>query len=265
MKLKRFPVLLEGGSSLDWLEASYMAKVDIIGSQAMVVHQLDGAPQLDRLVESGEAQWITEFRCPRTLLSRETRSSERTQRIVWNEEETIDQMFLVPGLVAVAELVLDPSGLNPFGWLSSISVEVPSGWWLARAQARRVKPLVASLVRFRRDTNLECGRMAVNEVTEGGNPYFVVKMASDLYEKRKDCRDIQIAGLIGACARLPYSSMGRDTQGQDREHHDHALAQELRHRFEKAQVADWTSDQFDPAQAATLLEAFHVPAVGEVE
>ncbi|WP_419923844.1 hypothetical protein [Candidatus Poriferisocius sp.] len=265
MRSKRLPVLTEEGTSLDWPNASYAAKVTIKGSQAIVVHHLKGACQLDRLIKSGEAQWVTEFRCPRTLVSRETRSPERTQRVVWTENETVGHMFLVPGLVAVTDLVLDPSGLNSFGWSSGTPVEIPSGWWLARAEARRVNPLVASLVRFRRDVNLESGRMAVDEDTDGGNPCFVVRMASDLYEKRKDNRDIQIAGLIGACARLPRSSMGRDSLGQEAEHHDHALAQELRRRFEEANVADWASDQFDPAHAATLLEAFHVPLAGEVE
>ncbi|MCY3960496.1 MAG: hypothetical protein OXG34_02350 [bacterium] len=242
-----------------------MADVTIKGSQAVVVHQLENAPQLDRLIESGEAQWVTEFRCPRTLVSRETRSLERAQRVVWAEGEAVGQMFLVPGLVADTDLVLDPSGLNSFGWSPSTPVEVPSGWWLARAEARRVNPLVASLVRFRRDENLESGRMAVDEDTDGGNPCFVVRMASDLYEKRRDERDIQIAGLIGACARLPRSSMGKDSLNQEGEHHHHALAQELRRRFDEAGVADWASDEFDPTQAATLLEAFHVPVIGEVE
>lgn len=260
MRTERLPVLTEGGSSLDWPNASYAVEVTIKGSQAIVVHHLDGAPQLGRLVESGEAQWVTEFRCPRTLLCREERSLERTQRILWTEQETVGQMFLVPGLVADSDIVLDPSGLNSFAWSTSTPVEVPSGWWLARAEARRVNPLVASLVRFRRDVNLKNGRMAVDEDTDGGNPCFVVRMATDLYENRKDDRDIQIAGLIGACARLPHSSMG-----EEGEHHDHALAQELRRRFEEAKLEDWTSERFDPAQAATLLETFHVPVVGEDE
>jgi len=59
--------------------------------------------------------------------------------------------------------------------------------------------------------------------------------------------------------------MGRDANGQDGEHHDHALAQELRRRFEEIDVPDWESDKFDPIQAATVLEPFHIPVAGEVE
>lgn len=265
MKSARLPVLIESGSSLDWHKASYMTDVKIKGSQAIVIHYLEGASQLDQIIKFGEAQWVTELHCPRTLLYRQERSSERTQKIVWAEEETAGQMFLVPGLVAAKDLVLDPSDLNSFVWSSSTAVEIPCGWWLARAEARRVEPLTASLVKFRLDEKLDSGRMAVEEDTDGGNPCFIVRMASNLYEERRDNRDIQIAGLIGACARLPFSSMGRDANGQDGEHHDHALAQELRRRFEEIDVPDWESDKFDPIQAATVLEPFHIPVAGEVE
>ncbi|MCY4257159.1 MAG: hypothetical protein OXE04_02570 [bacterium] len=265
MKPARFPVLFESGSSLDWHKASYRADVQLKGKKAIIVHYLEGAPQLDRVIESGEAQWVTELRCPRTLLYRQERSSERTQQVAWNETEMVGQTYLVPGLVAEKDLVLDVSGLNSFVWSSSTTMEIPCGWWLARAESRRVEPLVASLVKFRLDKNLDAGRMAVEEDIDGSNPCFVVRMASNLYEERKDNRDIQIAGLIGACAWLPRSSMGRDTNGQDREHHDHVLAQELRRRFEEAKVPDWESDDFDPVQAATVLEPFHIPVAGEAE
>ena len=259
------PVLVEGGSRLDWMTASYRADVTIKGAQAIIVHQLTDAPELVAQIESGQAQWATEFRCPRTLHSREDRSQDQTQRLDWNEEEAVGDTFLLPGLVAVKDLVLDPSGLNPFGWTLDAPVHVPAGWWLARAEARRVNPLVASLVHFKIDENLEPGQMAVNEDTDGDNPYFVVRMAKDLFESRKDDRDIQIAGLIGACARLPGSSMGQDSTGLNGDNHDHALAQELRRRFEGAGIDDWNSDEFDPIMAATWLERFYVAVPEEGE
>ncbi|MXW41498.1 MAG: hypothetical protein F4X48_00310 [Acidimicrobiia bacterium] len=264
MRAERLPVLTEGGSSLDWASARYEAKVDIKGSQAIIVHYLDGAPQLDQLLGSGHAKWLTEFRCPRTLHSREVWDQERTQRVTWNEDDVVGQTFLLSGLVAVSDLELDPTGLNPFGWSADKPIEVPAGWWLVRAEARRVEPLVASLVRFRED-KIEPGQMSVDEDTDGGNPCFVVRMASDLYEKRRDDRDIQIAGLIGAFARLPRSSMGRDSSGLEGENYDHVLAQELRRRLEEAEIPDWESEQFDSIQAATWLEAFYVGAAEEDE
>ena len=265
MRSDRLPVLTEGGSSLDWVSARYEAKVDIKGSQAIIVHHLDGAPQLDELLGSGQVQWVTEFRCPRTLHSREVRTSERTQRVAWSESDVVGQTFLLSGLVAVSDLELDPTGLNPFGWTAGTPVQIPAGWWLVRAEARRVEPLVASLVRFREDKNIKSGQMSVDEDTDGGNPCFVVRMASDLYENRREDRDIQIAGLVGACAQLPRSSMRRDSSGQEGENCDHPLAQELRRRFEEAGIPDWDADQFDPIQAATWLEAFHVGPAEEDE
>ncbi len=264
MKPARPPVLVEGGSSLDWQKASYKADVQLKGSQAIVIHHLQDAPQLDCLLKSGKAQWVTEVRCPRTLLYRQQQSSEPTQKVLWTADETIGQIYLVPGLVAVQDLVLEPSGLNPFVWHPNTTINIPCGWWLAKSAARQVISLTASLVKFQVDINLSDGQMAVDEDTDGGNPCFVVRMASNIYDERKEHRDIQIAGLIGACARLPSSSMGRDSNGNKRENYNHALADELRSRFEAAEVPDWSSDEFDPIQAATFLEPFDV-VIGESE
>ena len=95
--------------------------------------------------------------------------------------------------------------------------------------------------------------------TDGGKPFFRVTLARDLYDKRRTDRDIQIAGLIGACGMLPRSSLGTDGENAT-----HPVALQLRARLEDAGVQDWTSDDFDPARAATVLEAFQ-ESVGEVD
>ena len=64
-------------------------------------------------------------------------------------------------------------------------------------------------------------------------------------------RDVQIAGLISACGLLPRSSLGEDGDNAS-----DPIAQQLRARFEEADIHDWTSEHFDPALAATVLEAF---------
>lgn len=125
---------------------------------------------------------------------------------------------------------------------------------MARGDAQTTTPLTASLVRFHRDPDgvLAPGQMSVDENSDGGRPYFRVTLAGDLYDNRRTDRDVQIAGLIAACGLMPLSSLRADGENES-----NPIAQQLRARFEEAGIQDWTSEHFDPARAATVLEAFH--------
>lgn len=254
MSLTRLPVLLEDASRLDWTQAHYNVAVDVRQAKATIRHGLDSAPELEAVLNGGDAEWVTELRCPRTLLSRQLRSRGSEQVIDLAADDIIGDAFLIPGLVAVGDLELPTSGLDPLVWHPDEMIHVPAGWWLARGDAQTTTPLTASLVRFRRDPDdvLAPGQMSVEEDSDGGRPFFRVTLAGDLYDNRRTDRDVQIAGLIGACSRLPRSSLRADgDKASD------PVAQQLRARFEEAGIADWNSEHFDPALAATVLEAFH--------
>lgn len=253
MSVARVPVLLEDSSRLDWIQARYSVEIGARREPAVVKHRLEDCPELEGVLSDSLAQWVTELRCPRTLLSRQVLSREPEQVIRLDGDDIVEDVFLVPGLVAVRDLELDPSGLNRFVWPSDERVHVPAGWWLARGDPRSTRPLTASLVRFRRDSDgrLGPGQMSVEEDSDGGLPFFRVFLSQDLFDRRRDDRDVQIAGLVGACGKLPRSTM-RDEGGNETS----AIALQLLSRFEEAGIPDWNDDDFDPARAATVLEAF---------
>lgn len=255
MTRARLPVLTEDGARLDWPRAHYKVKVNLKGMRAVVKHKISGAPELDGLLVDGAAQWVTELRCPRTLLSRQERSSSPEQQLTWHDENISGDVFLVPGIVAVRNVDLPGSAVNNFVWQEDSVVAVPTGWWLARGEVRSVKPLVASLVRFRRDDNgrLAKGQMSVEEDNDGGKPYFRVNLAAGLYDKRRHNRDVQIAGLIAAFGLLPRSSWREGELNADT-----SVASQLRDKLAGEGVPDWDDEDFDPARAATTLEAFAV-------
>lgn len=253
----RRPVLMEDASRLEWINARYEPQVDIKGDHVHIVHKLYDAEELDELFRNGSAEWVTELRCPRTLLSRQECSHESEQTIDLAAEDILGEAFLIPGLVATQEIELLSSGsLNDFVWPRGSRVIVPVGWWLTRGEPRTTDPLTASLVRFVPDTQdrLEPGQMSVSEESDGSDPYFRVTLAKDLYDERRWCRDVQISGLIGACGMLPGSTM---KEGGDNANHPIALR--LQAAFEEADV-DWNSSAYDPALAATVLEEFYVIA-----
>ena len=262
MNLTRLPVLLEDASRLDWTQACYSVEVDVRQAKASIKHQLDNAPELEAALDGGHAEWVTELRCPRTLLSRQQRSRGSEQAVDLSADDVIGDAFLIPGLVAIHDFDLAASGLDPLVWQPNSQVRVPAGWWLARGDAQTTTPLTASLVRFRRDPDgvLAPGQMSVEEDSDGGRPFFRVTLAGDLYDNRRTDRDVQIAGLIGACGLLPRSSLRTDGHNAS-----DPIALQLRARFEEAGIEDWTSDRFDPARAATVLEALHESADGEDE
>ena len=241
---------------MDWIQARYSVEISARREPAVIRHRLENGPELDRLISAGFAEWVTELRCPRTLVSRQVLTRESEQAMKLDANDIVGDAFLIPGLVAIRDVELDSSGLNRFVWPDDQCVRVPAGWWLARGDARTTKPLTASLVQFRRDPDgrLDPGQMSVEEDSDGGLPYFRVLLAQDLYERRDD-RDVQIAGLIGACARLPRSSMRYGGENVT-----NSVAQQLLARFEDAGIPNWMDDDdFDAARAATVLEAFYEP------
>ena len=101
--------------------------------------------------------------------------------------------------------------------------------------------------------------MSVEEGSDGGKPFFRVTLARDLYDRRRTDRDIQIAGLIGACGMLPRSSLGT-AGGIDGENATHPVALQLRARLEDAGVPDWTSEHFDPCACGNSARG--IPGIG---
>lgn len=251
----RHPILMEDASRLEWTSARYEVHMEIKGGQAYILHKLYDAEQLDKFIRNGKAEWVTELRCPRTLLSRQECSHQSEQIVNLAAEDILEDAFLIPGLVATQDIELSSSGnLNDFVWPLGSKVTILAGWWLARGEPRTTTPLAASLVRFRRDKadKLAPGQMSITEESDGSGPYFRVTLAKDLYDRRRECRDIQISGLIGACGMLPQSSLCVDGDNAD-----HPISLRLHAAFEEANI-DWNSDTYDPALAATVLEEFYV-------
>ncbi len=245
------PLLLEDGSRMDWTEAAYETNVNVGAGQATVIHRLSKAPALERLIDSGDAAWGVDVRCPKTLMAKTETSPNASQVVKWDFNDVDGDIFVVPGLVATKDLSLHATGLSSV-YEGVGELRVPCGYWLAKGDTWRANALLESLFTFRHADDLERGRMAVAPDHGSGHFRFVVNMASDVYEHRDD-RPVRIAALVGACAHFR-----REFQCDDEED-ELPLARMLRDRLEgmRPGISLWDDlESYDPALVATLLEPF---------
>ena len=251
------PVLHQDGSSLDWKSAEYRVDVEANSAGAVVTHELREAPELISLIEDGAAAYAVEARCPRTLFARTWLSSKPRLEVDWSETDVDGQIFLFPGVIALKDTSLVTAGLIEL-WEED-QLRVPSGAWLARGAAFAARNLAASLIEFRKDETLEEGRMRVVEDTSGDDARFLVRLAPEVYQRAvHGDRDVQVAGLIAAFAKLPDSPRFAEDSASP-------VARMLRDRLEGAEVPTWEdNDDWDPAWAATTIEKFY-PATAENE
>ncbi len=254
-----FPMLLEDGTSIDWKLAAYKAVVQVSGHSATAVNRLSDAPELQSLIEVGDAKWALELRCPKTLLARVELSSDSSVRVEWQPAEVDGELFLTPGVIAARDCVLEPTGLNAL-W-GDESVHLPAGRWLARAQVVRTQSLASSLLKFHKRDSLQDGEMAVEPDVTTGDLRFNVWLAPNYFQQEiQSNRDVQIAALIGAFGRIPLLDPG----GED----SYAILSYIRAALNEQDVPLWGPDlnsEYDPARAATAIERFHIKAVPEDE
>lgn len=252
------PILRADGASLDWASARYSVDVKFRGYQATAAHALHDAPQLEVLVDQDLARWALELRCPKTLLARTTRDSQPTVTARWSADEVDGELFVMPGLVAVRPLYLSTDGLNPI-W-GDEPVQVPVGRWLARGPVLRARSLAASLLTFEIKDGLRDGEMEVTPDTSSGDLRFKVWLSPSYHQYVSTCepRDVQIAALIAVMGRIPFIDPGDD--GGD----GYPILTQIRERLEDEGVPIWgdeANSEFDPARAATAIEAFQIPAM----
>ncbi len=254
MRSSRIPLLTEDGTRLDWLNAQYEPRIERKGTETKVTinHALKGATALADGIRLGEAVWQTEVRCPRLLHSEHFTSGDDQQVVEWHEDAVDwEKTYLLPGMVSVGQILSVPGELVDAALAPSEVLDVPRGALLARADVRRLKPLMQSLLVFKKDDELGDGQMKVEEDTASDDPCFVVRIAADVFSETRWNRDRRIAALIGAFAAMARVDSRMQPEG---ELEDHPVAKELRSRLLEWGSPTWDEDEFDCVYAATLFE-----------
>ena len=262
MSTPRIPLLTEAGSRLDWPDAQYEPQIERKGAETKVTvsHVLKGATALADAVGRGEAAWHTEVRCPRLLHSEHVTSRDDRQVVEWREDAVDwEKTYLLLGMASVGNVLRAPDELAAGAWALGEAIEVPAGALLVRADVRRLKPLMQSLLVFRRDDALGDGQMRVEEDTASDDPCFVVRIAADIFAESCWNRDRRVAALIGAFAAMARPGSRMQPDGELRDHP--VTKQLLAHLLERGS-STWDEEDFDCVYAATLFEPMEMTEAG---
>ena len=253
---KSVPILREDGTSLDWPDATYQARIVIGDGRGTVEHRLKGAAQLGGLVTAGKAEWVVELRSPATLYAGMTGSSRaRKFAFEWDRDGVTSSSYVIPGMVTTQRVDLEARGLHSV-WGES-PIVVPPGRWLVRGNVRSAEQLGSSLIRLYPDKDLADGQMTVSPDTSTGDLQFHVKLSPRMFETRGRERDIQIAALIAAFGRIPgvVEPPPVAASGEGDGAAQYPVLERIRTVLEDAEVDDWTNpSEYDPARAATEVE-----------
>lgn len=247
-----YPILLEDRSSLDWEASRYLTDLRVGNGYVTVTNTLEGAEQLQSLIERGAAKWVLELRCPTTLMSRWEHSETPVCTAKWDAEEIQGELYFTPGLITTEPISLTSKGLSNL-WTAPIGI--PSGRWLARGDVTRAKSLAASLLTFHAKRELSEGEMEVQHVTSGGDLHFNVYVSEQLFPQCPVRRDLQIAALIAAFGKIPHL---------DEDDAEYGILASIKGRLRESNVPVWgdgQNEEFDPARAATAIEQFLVDPV----
>ena len=250
------PLLTEEVSSrADYESADYAPVVTFADSTISVAHQTLGHTPIEGLVASGKALYVTDIRVPRILFCATHKSVPALQTLALPCNGTIPSSwpaYVLPGVVAADDCTIPATYLNPHVRGNAHSVVVPKGRWIAKGEIRSVMSHIAALLAFEKKSDLNAGEMNVYQRQDEDNPTFVVQLAEDTFSRIAWSRDVWIAGLVGVCTKLPYSTFREGDV-----HWDHEIALYLRTKLEKANLADWSDpENWNPARVATLLEPF---------
>ena len=264
MNSSRVPLLTEDGTRLDWLGAHYEPRIERKGAETKVTvsHVLKGATALADAVRGGAAAWQTEVRCPRLLHSEHFTSFDDRQAVEWSADAVDwEGTYLLPGLASLERVSLVSGELASAVVGSTEALEVPMGALLATADVRCLKPLMQSLLLFRKDETLGDGQMKVEEDTTTDHPCFKVRIAADIFAESRWNRDRRIAALIGAFAAMTHRESRMYPDG---ELWSHPVTKQLHAFLLEQGSATWDDEDFDCVYAATLIEPMEpVDADGE--
>ena len=251
------PVLEEGNLSFPRgrYVIGFVSRDD--GPSFELVHGLDGAGLISRLLRRGEARYACVVSSPRSFYRRTHLSDVPRHTIEWNPQELGEPPLFTPMILSTRTLQLvlnaDRDDVHP-AW-DGVSIEIGKGTRLALGHVFDLRSSVMQMIRMEADAGLEGNRFRVEAQSE---PFaFVVKASPTLYRyvrtaRGEPTRSNIMTHVVTACFALLQKRFAIPEEwDRNLERLAEHLAREYRHR--------WDEDEFQPEMAAMALYPHVLP------
>ena len=227
-----------------------------------LVHRIEGAPLISRLLREGAAKCICTVSSPISTFRRTLVSETEVQTVSWDIDDLGEPPLFTPMIVSMEwttlELDADRDGSHP-AW-NGLSVHLVKGSRLAVGPVIQLQSSPLQMIRVRENADLTEGSFFVEVQSE---PFlFVVNASPKLHAYLRlgvgGTRSNIMIHIVTGCLRLLQHSFAEDSdqEGGWRSHRSLlALAELLRSRG----LGHWSDDDFRPEKVATELYPLVLP------
>ena len=251
------PVLEEGNLSFPQGRyiVGFVSRDD--GPSFELVHRLEGAGLISRLLQHGKAQYACIVSSPRSFYRRTHLSDVPRQTISWNPQELGEPPLFTPMILSTSrqQLVLNADGDDVHAAWDGVSIAIDKGTRLALGNVFDLRSSVMQMIRMEADDTLENNRFQVQAQSE---PFaFVVRASPTLYRYVRTARGESIRSnimthVVTACFALLQRRFARPEEwDRNLERLAQHLTKEYRHR--------WDEEEFQPEMAAMALYPHVLP------
>ena len=251
------PVLEEGNLSFPRGRyiVGFVSRED--GPSFELVHRLEEAGLISRLLRQGKARYACVVSSPRSFYRRTHLSDLPRHTIAWNPQELGEPPLFTPMILSTRpqQLVLNADGDDVHPAWNGVSLAISTGTRLALGHVFDLRSSVMQMIRMEADDSLEGHRFRVQAQSE---PFaFVVKASPTLYRyvrtaRGEPSRSNIMTHVVTACFALLQKRFARPEEwDRNLERLAEHIAREYPHR--------WDEDEFQPETAAMALYPHVLP------
>ena len=252
-----WPVVEQGNASYPKWE--YAVKVDTVtaGRSIRITHALEGAALIDRLSQDGGVMYICTVADPHTMYREVVKSHKPDQLLEWEPSDLGQHPIFSPMMVSAGDADITVSELDGVSqlWVGK-RINLVKGSRLAVFPPFALSPGLGSLLRFELGADLSPGTFKVMASTVSEFK-FVVSLSLDLFnhlkiEKTSLAHPNVMTHIVSSAFAILKQEYSNDSE-EDGGWQSYESLRTLSAQMKDKGIDDWTSDNFDPAYAATIF------------
>ena len=236
-------------------------------SSYVITHQIEGAPLINRLIESGQARYACVVSSPISSYRRTHVSSDARHEVGWDSDDLGEPPLFTPMILCSEpqSITLDASRDGVHRIWDSQRIDLQKGARLALGRVIQLESSILQLLSLHEDEHLREGQFVVDVEEE---PFrFKVKLHSNLHKflrfPKDPVRNHIMTHIVSAClARLQRDYSEDDGESGWKSFRNlQTLADYLDHKG----LGHWSDEDFRPEKIATALYPHTLPDEGPID